>query len=99
AERDELLIALGTAPDVRDRGIELFKASVDDREQFPTVRGQIDLAGRAIEETEADAAFQFPDQDAEARWRDEERLGRAGEVAMLRDQPERAQLPGADFHC
>ena len=50
------------------------------------------MAGRAVEEPEADLTLELADQQAQPGRRDEERLCGAGEVLMLRDKQEGAQL-------
>ena len=62
------------------------------------MRGELDPAGRAVEQTKPHTPFELLDQHAQARWRDEEHLGRAREIVMLRREAEGAQLPGTDFH-
>ena len=64
AERYGLLIALGAAPDVRDRDIQLLEAPLNDGEEVPAVRGQLDVTRRAVEQPEPDPTFKLFDQHA-----------------------------------
>ena len=93
------MTSFGAASDIRDCPVQFIETALDDREQFLAMSRELDVASRAIEKPEPDTGLQFPDQDAEPRWRDEQRFGRSREVAVLSDETERAQLPGADFHC
>jgi hypothetical protein len=70
----------------------------DATSKFPAVRCQLDVTRCAVEQSEPDATLQLFDQHAEARWRDEKRFGRAGEIVMLGRETESAQLPGTNFH-
>ena len=55
------------------------------------------MTGGAIEQPESELVLQFADHDAEPGRRNEERLGRAPEVAMLRHQEKGAQLPSGEI--
>ena len=67
-------------------------------EQRTARRGQLDAAGRALEQARADALLELPDLRAQRRLRQVQPLGRAREVELLGDRDERAQVPELDVH-
>ncbi len=67
-------------------------------EQVGAMARETDLPGRAVEEAIAELSLELADQHAQARWRDEERLGRTREAAMVGHQMERAKLSGGEVH-
>jgi hypothetical protein len=69
-----------------------------DRQELIAVRRQRDVAGRAIEQAESELVLQLANQDAQAGWRDEQRIRGAREAAMLRDEQEGAKLARRELH-
>ena len=68
-------------------------------EQRAARRGQLDAARRALEQARAHALLELADLRAQRRLREMQPLGRAGEVELLRDRDERAQMPELDVHA
>jgi hypothetical protein len=84
--------------DVGYRGVKLLEVLLNDGEEFRTVRREIHMPSRAIEQPKSDSALEFLDQHAQTRRRDEECLRGAREIVVLCDEPESTQLLGGEFH-
>ena len=68
-------------------------------EQRLARRGQRDPPRRSLDELHAHPLLQLTDVDAERRLGEVEALGRAREVALLRDRDERPQVLELDVHA
>jgi hypothetical protein len=76
--------------------VDAVHALRDDRQQGRSGIGERDLPGVAVEEAKPELALELAHQQAQPRRRDEHPFGRAREVAELRDELERLQLPGRE---
>ncbi len=97
AQGDGLSPAARAASDAGHGFIELLEMPARCIEQVGAVARELDLPCRAVEQAVAELVLEFADQHAQARRRDEERLGRSREAAMVGHEMERPKLSGREL--
>jgi hypothetical protein len=68
------------------------------REQLLSVRRQGHMTSRPLEQPKSQLMLELSNQDAQPGWRDEERVRRAREAVVLRDQMKGLELSRREIH-